>query len=489
MRTRLLGTIAAVAAGAGGVVAQTPPPPMPIGVAGGPGMGLMPAGGNGEPIPPQMGGPPGMMGGDPMGGMGGPGMGGPMYPPPGPYGAPPPQDNGAGVHGRIGARFWTDADFLLSFVPRQTVMGPLLTSGPPASRGILGAVGTTVQAGQQNLGYGVFTGFNIHTGWFYDDARRHGIELGGFLTETRKNDTLVSSDAGGQPLYARPFVNATTGLTDALLVTFPTYASGYARVLSTSMSYGAEGSFVTNLFRSCPDGCGDGGRLWDVNLLAGFRYLSLEEELRIDSGSNILGNRLDANGTVVNQAQTAPFDGKSYTGPVTIEVSDRFRTSNRFYGGNVALKSALYLNRWVIQSRLSAAFGLMHEEVTVDGHSSLYGVDATGTAFKSVVPGGLYANSTNIGKYTNDEFGFIPQVDLSLGYQWSSWFSTHVGYNFLYINRVARPGDQYTNVVNPATVPSSFSYGLGNAINVPSPVVSQSDFYLQGVTLGFTVRY
>ncbi len=484
MRTRLLGTIAAVAAGAGGALAQGPPPPMPIGMAGGPGSGVMPASGAADPIAPPLGmmGGPGMggpimggpgMGGDPMGGMGGTGMGGPMYPPPGPYGASPYEKvSNAGVNGRLAARMWTDVDFMLSFVPRQPIQGPLLTSGPPAGNAILGQVGTTVQAGQRSLGYGVFTGFNIHTGLFWDDNRRHGFELGGFLTELRTNRVDVASDATGQPQYARPFINAVNGQPSTLLVSFPTYASGSASVFTASRSYGAEGSFVTNLFRSCPDDCGPGKCLWDINLLGGFRYLSLEEELRVSQTTGVLAGN------------AAPFDGKSYTGPVQIEVSDSFRNANRFYGGQVGLKSALVCDRWLLQSTLKAAFGVIHEELTVDGFSTL-----TSGVTRSVVPGGLYANSANIGKYSNDEFGFIPEVSLSLGYQWSSWFSTRVGYNGLYINRVARPGDQYTTTVNPGVIPTNFGYGQGGNVAVPSPILSQTDFYLQGVSLGFTVRY
>ena len=481
MRTRLLGTIAAVAAGAGGAVGQAPPP-MPIGPAGGPGMGVMPVAGASDPIPPpvgmggmgmggpMMGGPPGM-GGD-MGGLMGPG-GMPQYPGPGPYGAPPYDSGGAGVNARIAPHVWTDVDFILWFAPGQTVQGPLLTSGPPATRGVLGTTGTSIQSGTTNLGYGAFAGFNIHTGWFYDDAKRHGVELGGFMTEYRTNRITVASDATGQPLYARPFVNLATGLADAALISFPTYASGSATVLATSQSYGAEASFVTNVFRSDPN-CGPGKCLWDVNLLGGFRYYSLEEELSVTSLTNILGG------------QAAPFDGKSYVGPVGIEVKDRFRTANRFYGGQVGIKSAIVCDRWLLQSTLKAAFGSMRQEVTVEGTSTLY-APTTGTT--SVVPGGLYANSTNIGKYQNDEFGFIPEVNLNVGRQWTSWFSTHVGYNFLYVNRVARPGNQYVTAVNPATIPTSFSYGLGNNVAVPTPVISQSDFFLQGVSLGFTVRY
>ena len=501
MRTRLLGTIAAAAVGAGGAAGQgpTPPPPMPIGVAGGPAAGVMPASGASDPIPApvgvpgmmgggptggMMGGPPGMgMGGPPgMMGMGGPpgmGMGGPpMYPPPGPYGQQPWEQMGdGGINKRLAARGYVEADFLLWFVPRQPVQNVLVTSGPPASNGVPGRVGTIPQVGTGNLGYGVFTGFNIHAGAFWDDNKRHGLEVGGFLTELQSTDRVLTSDATGQPLFARPFVNAATNTPDALLVSFPTFAAGSVAVVTTSRSYGAEVSAVTNCYRSNPGDCppGESRFFSDVSLLGGFRYFSLEEMLRISSTSSILpGN-------------TVPFDGKSYTAPVGISVDDRFRTANRFYGGQVGLKTRLVRGRCSLDGTYKVALGVINQEVTIDGFSSL--TDPS-TGVRSQVPGGLYANSTNIGKYTNEEFGVIPEVTLNVGYAWTSWFSTHIGYNGLWVNRVVRPGEQYTDRVNPATVPTSFSFGQGGNLVVPNPALTQNeDFFLQGVNIGFTVRY
>jgi hypothetical protein len=447
---------------------------MPIGTVAPPG-GVVPVSGGGDPIPPQFG-PPGL--GDPglMVGPPGMGLGGPQYPGPGPYGGQPWEDafpRDGGIHQRIARRWWADADFTLWFVPRQGVLGPLVTSGPPVGNGVLGRVGTTVLSGTESLGYGALSGFNIHTGAFLDADRRFGFEIGGFLTELKANDDRFASDATGQPLLARPYLNAATGLQDALLVSFPTFAAGRVDVVTTTRSYGAEASAVTSLFRSCPDGTRSFlGCLWDVTALAGFRYLSVEEELRVEQFTNVLpGN-------------SVPFDGKSYLGPVAIEVSDRFRTANRFYGGQVGLKSSIYNGRWSLHTMGKVAAGVMHQEVTVNGFSTL-----TGGGTRSVVPGGLYANSTNIGRYDNDEFTWIPEVSARLGFAWTTWLSTHVGYNFLYIDRVARPGDQYTNRVNPATVPTSFSYGLGGPVPVPNPAGTQTDFWLQGVSFGVTVKY
>jgi hypothetical protein len=54
---------------------------------------------------------------------------------------------------------------------------------------------------------------------------------------------------------------------------------------------------------------------------------------------------------------------------------------------------------------------------------------------------------------------------------------------------VARPTEQYSVVVNPSTIPTSPSYGLGTPIATPNPLFTQSDFWLQGVTFGVHIRY
>jgi hypothetical protein len=38
-------------------------------------------------------------------------------------------------------------------------------------------------------------------------------------------------------------------------------------------------------------------------------------------------------------------------------------------------------------------------------------------------------------------------------------------------------------------IPTSPSYGLGAPIATPSPLVSQSDYWVQGLSFGFNFRY
>lgn len=477
MRKRLLGAIAAVAAGAGaawGQAPSAPPPPAPIGTVGGYPGGVTPATGYADPIPP-----PGAAGAvpgaaDPAGGLF---PGGPVgYPPPGLYNQQSWQEPFAdGLHGRLASRAWLSAEYLMWFSRAQPIRFPLVTTSAPAAGGRIGEPSTLILYPKTgDIGYGLFSGFRITGGFFTDDARRSGWYASGFMTGENEERFTVASDATGQPLLARPFINAATTLPDVLFVSFPTFAAGRVTVTTDSRTWGAEGGPICNLFRSCPDdGCGP---FWNIDFLYGFRFFQLKEELQIQSFTDVL------------PGQAVPFDGKLYFGPVNIEVNDQFETLNQFYGGNIGLNTQFRYGKCYIAAQGKIALGVMHEQVDINGFSILRQPLAPQIG-PATVRGGLYANATNIGRYRNDEFAVIPEVDLRLGYNWRSWLTTFIGYSFTYASRVVRPGDQYSPVVNPAVIPTSSAFGLGVPIVTPNPVLTQGDYWIQGVSFGIQWRY
>ncbi|MFO0852587.1 MAG: BBP7 family outer membrane beta-barrel protein [Gemmataceae bacterium] len=482
MRNRLLGSIAAVTAGAGAALGQTPPPPAPIGAVGGPPM-VMPAGGPVDPIPPQFGGGMGgpMMGGDPSGGLmpGGPaGMGPVGYPPPGMYGQPPYEapfsKNADAYNTRFAPKVWVNTEYLLWFTRAMPNNFPAITSGPPVGFGVPGTVGTTTAWNREDYGFGLASGFRVTGGFFKDPDRRRGWYASGFLVEQKSSLFQGVSDQTGQPLFARPYINAGTGGIETLIATFPTVASGVIVGQASTRAWGAEGGPVVNLYRTCPD---DARCLFSVDLLSGFRYLEIDEQFRVQQFTNVL-----------NGVPTT-FDGKQYVGPVTIEVNDEFKVANQFYGGQLGLATDFRWGRLSLAATGKVAIGVMHQRLEVNGVSRLIYTDANGFPAVSTATGGLYANPANVGRFNNDEFAVIPEANVQLGYSWASWLSTFVGYNFLYSNRVARASEQYSPVVNPATIPASPSYGLGGPVVTPNPIFTQNDYWLQGVSFGFVVRY
>lgn len=485
MRSKVLGTIAAVAAGAGLSWGQefdrpTPPPPAPIGA-----VGVMSAQGVGDPFGGMpMPGPMGPMG-DPSGGLlpGGPmGPMGPMGPEgmmPGMHGQqmwqPPFSSNNLdkfNINQRIAPKLWVNTDYLLLFAKAQPTAFPFVTTSAPFAGGRIGQVSTTVLHSQTDLGYNLFSGFRVTGGYFADAERRFGYYASGFMTEQKSNIFAMSSDQTGQPLLARPFFDTQINNQNVLLVSSPTFASGNVLTYSSSQTWGAEGGPVINLFRSCPDqGC-----LWNFDLITGFRFLQLRELLRMQQFTTLIGTA------------TAPFDGKLYGAGAQIEVNDEFSTVNRFYGGQLGLNGGLRLNRWSLDVVGKIAIGVMNQTIDANGYSVL----RTGTPTAPVVSNvraGLFANSSNFGRIRDDQFCVIPEVTANLGYSWTSWLNTSVGYNFLYVSRVARPGNQFSNNVNPALIPTSPNYGTGAFIPSTDLRGTQTDFWIQGVSFGLNLRY
>lgn len=462
MRKGVLGSITALAAGAGLASAQGPvpyagPP------TGGPEM-VLPAAGYGAPIPPYLGEGPGVI---PVPDVAP--NGAPIYPPPGVYGSnpyPPPVSTST----NLAPHWWVHTEYLLWWTKNQPTRVPYLTTGARAEGGLIGQPTTRVLVGDADIGYGLSSGFRISGGWFKGDDRRYGTEISGFLLEQQGVHYFAQSDANGVPVIARPFVDANTGANSVMTVAFPNLAAGSYLFKTTTQTWGAEGNQVLNLYRSSPD---DPHQMSITGML-GFRYMDIHETLNISTASTLLGSNI------------ASFAGLDVAAPATIMVQDNFETTNRFYGGQIGFRSEANHGRWQAQVVGKIAFGLMNQTVMVDGVS---GVNDPSRGIVATNPGGLFADASTITTIRNDEFAFIPEVSANLGYNWCNWLTTYVGYNFMYVSRVLRPSEQLTDVINPTMVPVSPTFGQGTFAPTPNNLLTQSEFWIQGVNFGFMVKY
>jgi hypothetical protein len=88
--------------------------------------------------------------------------------------------------------------------------------------------------------------------------------------------------------------------------------------------------------------------------------------------------------------------------------------------------------------------------------------------------GGNFA-SQQIGRYAADRFALAPEAQLNVGYQFLPGLRGQVGYNFLYLTSVARPGNQIDNTFDGLTHPAV-------------PLIG-STYRAQGLTLGLQLSY
>jgi hypothetical protein len=334
--------------------------------------------------------------------------------------------------------FWIGGDGLLWWTKNQPLSVPLLTTGPAsqgASAGNLGVPGTTSL--NAPLDYDAVGGIRLYAGGWFDDDQKFGLDGSLFILgwQSASFGAIDKSGTGdfviNEPVPGAPFITQ---------VTAPGLATGNAAVVASSRLAGGDIDLRYNLYRL--QGC-------TINLLAGFRYLQLDETLTITSVSNPFGTTT-YNDSMGNVLATA-------TPGSTIILIDQFRTRNQFYGGQVGAEFQYLSGRWSLGATTKLGIGGTQETITINGSTTVFPVNAPPVPLQ----GGNFAN-LQIGRYTQDRFAVAPEVQLNVGYQITHWMRGVVGYDFLYLSSVARPGNQidnnYDGVVHPQVPMASSSY-------------------------------
>jgi hypothetical protein len=254
-----------------------------------------------------------------------------------------------------------------------------------------------------------------------------------------------------------------------------------------------EASAVWNVYRSAP-----ATRFWwSLDFLAGYRYLQVEEDLVIESFTTLNAVRgipifrVGPFGTLILTGfRVVPVPvpvGGTFTGsPASIQVTDRFVATNRFNGATFGFRHEARCGMFTLTTIAKLGVGNMHQELEIEG-STAFANPNTGRAGSSY--GGLFANASNIGRFNNDEFAVIPELTMNVGINLTKQLNMFVGYNFLYINKVARPGAQINPIVDASTIPLSPTYGATGQVPGFQRLFVQDEFWLTGVNFGFSFRY
>jgi hypothetical protein len=446
MRKRLLGSIAALAAGAGAAWGQPPvepgapalPPSLtaPLGpspaspasaapqppLGGPPAFGGFPGnaipGNAGFPPPPTImppgnyGPPSDPLGLGPVGGFGPPPS--PMYPMPGPPGMQswqplPPDLAGARGYGNDGdgsghgdgglnygnaPHWWFSGEYLLWFTNGQPVRYPLLTTGAPTEGGVVGAASTSVLVSNRDLGYNAFSGFRLTGGFFGDADRRFGFQLTGLYTEraaNRQNFGALGPQSAGLPVLARPFIDATTGSESSVALSGPNFGAARAFVGTWSQTWSIEPEGVWNIYRSQP-----GTRSpWSLDFLAGYRFIQVREELRIQNWMQLdpqipLPVFVRGPGGVIRQQigpATTGIGGALVGGPAYVTLTDKFRVTNQINGLLLGLRAEGRYGMVTLDGYAKVAIGAVHERIEINGSGAFY--DPTGRSGNALGSGGL----------------------------------------------------------------------------------------------------
>jgi hypothetical protein len=347
---------------------------------------------------------------------------------------------------------------------------PLVTSSPVGTprdlAGVLGAPTTRILFGGDTVDDDMQVGLRVRAGMWLDECNECGIEGSYFFLGPNSNTSSFNCLDSG--VLARPFIDVNPGVANPFgaatvafgnpnseLVCFPGVLNGVVTVHTNTQMYGFDANLVRNL-RCCCD--------YRLDFLVGYRYLNLQDEVRINEDLNVLS----ANNPAI------PLG-------TTFNLQDKFNSTNEFNGGQVGLAGEYRSGRWYLGGRNLIALGNNHSDVTISGFTKA--TTPGGTPILNA--GGLLTQPTNIGTYSNDRFAVAYEAQTILGYQVTDGIRAFVSYSFLYWTNVARAGDQIDLVVNSSQIPP----GTLNGAARPIFIRNDTNFWAQGISFGLELRY
>ncbi len=382
------------------------------------------------------------------------------------------QSTGAGtifdeVSAAPAGQVWASAEYLLWWMQGADTP-PLLTTGSASDAfpGALGQPGTRVLF--QGIDGGPRNGGRFTAGTWLNQDQTIGLE-GSFFFLGNGDDNYTASSSGeqGSQILSRPFFNPITGQQDRQIISEPGWVGGTTSINSSSTFMGASLNLVTNPCCETPC-CPPGGTPYGYTYgyVAGFRYLRLAEDLSIDENLRFI--------------DSAPlFAGDS------IRLRDQFGTTNDFYGPQLGIRGEYFRGRWFVNGAGLIALGVNHQTVDISGSSTFSPVGQPSVT----QPGGFYALPTNMGSYSRNVFTVVPEFNLNVGRQVTDSLRLFVGYTFLYMSNVVRPGDQIDTTVNTTQLPDYTGPGTLTGPARPAFEWQDTGMWVQGINVGAQLRF
>jgi len=360
----------------------------------------------------------------------------------------PPSPRRSGMPCDAGGRFWFNGSLFYGTIQNENIP-TLLAAGGDGILGNPGVVGLATE--DRNAGF-FRPGFLFNGGYWMNNAQTWGIEGSLLLLESNKAPFDFLSI--GNPVLGQSYVNALTGQPETSLIASPGRYLGHASLISSSSLIGGEANFRDNLLCSKP---------LRIDAIVGYRFLRLSEAIDVTSRRLTLADwEGDVAGTQLAQ-------------------HDRFSTQNDFHGGQIGLSGEYRYGSLFLDAGTKIAFGLVRERLDISGNT----LQVAPAAAPILSPTGLLAQASNSGTTNQSRIAVVPEVGVSMGYQFGDHLRAHVGYTFLYMSNVGRPGQAIDTTVNP-----SFVNGTP-LVGDPRPVrrAPGDDFWMQGINVGLELRY
>jgi hypothetical protein len=334
---------------------------------------------------------------------------------------------------------------------------------PPLATRAVGTPPVLGQPGTRDLFGGTLdlderSGGRFVLGMPFNDSCTTGLELGYWFLGSRTSGFEAGGTANPNgAMIGRPIIDAATGRETSVPIASPGFQSGLLQVSWTARAQGFEVNAVTDLFS---------GSRWQIDGIAGYRFIDLHEGLNLTQYGGIVG----------------PLDGPPLT---ALARADDFDCDNRYQGGQIGLRGDLRKGPLFVELTGKVAFGQMTEVVRVSGVTGI----TPPFQIQTVQPGGLLALGTNSGRITREVFAVVPEAIARAGSTCGDHARFFVGYNFLLLSDVARPGDQIDRTINLSQVPGMLGINPPGVPDRPALVVQRSSIWLQGILIGFEGKW
>jgi hypothetical protein len=295
---------------------------------------------------------------------------------------------------------------------------------------------------------GWFDGARFTAGMWLCDC--WGVETSYMVLASKTIQNSFTSNGGF--LLGIPFID-NKGQENNAIIMCP-QQQGSFRSESTTRLWGVE----ANVFHS---GCDC--KCWGCNWLLGFRYLQLDESLDI-----------------LNKAHVWAVGCGMPVG-TDIALADDFATRNHFFGPQIGTRCDWNICRCIsLNAGAKVAIGAVDEYIRIQGTNT-----CTCTGNNTVTPGGFFAQPTNIGSYHHTDFCVVPECRVGLDWAITCRIHANIGYSFLYMSEVVRPGDQIDRHVNISQLAGGALVGAAN----PHFDRQTTDFFAHGLDVGLEFRF
>ena len=305
-----------------------------------------------------------------------------------------------GIFGGSNARLalspdqWFGTLEILTMVRSGDFLPVLVTSGADADN-----AGDTTLVGNQTIFDDTTAGGRLTVGAYLDDAQCRSLVAR--IWSATEDDFNFQTDNNATTVIGRPFFDVTDGQVAAdnvNIVAAPNRANGAISVDGSSDVYGGDLSVRQYLY----------GRFGgSVDFLYGYQYMRLDENLAIRGTS------------VSTDENFAPVGS-------TIAIADSFDVENAFHGGQFGVSTSYREGCWSFDALAKFGFGSLRREVDRSGSTTTSSGGLTATENQ-----GLLVRQSNSGKTTDHTFGWVPELDLNLGYRKFACYDLTIGYHVI----------------------------------------------------------